>query len=286
MRALAEHLLAVLGGATCAIPIAQARECHPLPMLRAAAPGSPADVLGFVDVRGVSYPVVRPQGRSPAAPLRREDAILILDTPRGAVAVLADAVTGIRRLRSGRSFSLDEAPLPILDTVSLWRDARPAAPPALAWEPPTQAERLVFASRARTLAAAPAPAPPDATPVVLVEVGGRGYAVALDHVRAFVETSGAVPIPRSPPHVRGDLNVRGEIVTVFDARKALGFDDPAPARADKALVVASGQEVAALLVDRIGDIVYLKPGQIRDLATWDVDEMLHGRALAVEEVSA
>lgn len=286
MRALAEHLLAVLGGTTWAIPLDQARECHPLPMLEAAAPGSPEDVVGFARVRGALHPVVRPDGRRADAPLRLEDVIVLLETPRGTVALLVDRVTGIRRLRSGRSFSLDEAPLPVLDAGELWRDARPLAPPEPAWTPATPAEHLLFDSRARTLAHAPSPPPAEADPVVLVELAGRGYAVPLGRVRAFVDATAAVPIPCAPPHVRGDVNVHGEIVTLFDARAALGLDASRPSAAEKALVVASRGEAVGFLVDRVGDIVYLKPGQLRDLATWDVDEMLQDRRLAVAEVAA
>lgn len=283
---LPEHLIVVAGGAPWAIPIAQARECHPLPMLHAAAPGGPPDVVGFIDVRGALCPVLRPEGRPAAGRLSLHDAVVVLDTSRGRVALLVEAVSGMRRLRSGRSFSLDETPLAVLDAEECWRDAVPAAPQAPAFEPDSDAERIVFASRARTLAAAPALPPPGAQAVLLVEVAGRAFAVALDRVRAFVDASRAVPIPGAPPHVRGDVNVRGEIVTLFDAREPLGFDASSPSTSSCALVLGSRRDLAGFLVDRVGDIVYLKPGQFCDLATWNVDAMLRGEGAAIEEVSA
>lgn len=286
MRGLTEHFVVRLGGAPWAIPLDRARECHPLPMLGAAPAGSPEDVVGIVDVRGERFPVVRPPGRARHTPLSLDDAIVVLETTRGPVAVLLEAVTGIRRLRHGRSFLLDAAPLPVLDPEPLWR-ALPGPPPGVAaWVPTAPQEKLIFASRARTLAAAPPRSTGGATAVVMVEVAGASFAVALDRVRAFIETDDAVPIPCTPPHVRGAAAVRGELVTVFDARRALGLDAEGPPAGNKAVVVATRDQAAGFLVDRIGDIRYVDRAELATLDLWDVDELLHSEALTVGEVPA
>ena len=66
-------------------------------------------------------------------------------------------------------------------------------------------------------------------------------------------------MPLAPPEVAGLLNLRGRIVTAIDLRRRLGL----PPRADGGTPVAVGieerGELYGLIVDRVGDVVWLKP---------------------------
>lgn len=72
------------------------------------------------------------------------------------------------------------------------------------------------------------------------------------------------PVPLAPDFVRGVVNLRGDIATVFDLRKRLGLS-PGVVTEDTRLIVAKFRkgENVGLLVDRIEDVVSLPRQEIK-----------------------
>lgn len=63
------------------------------------------------------------------------------------------------------------------------------------------------------------------------------------------------PVPHAPPHVRGVINLRGEVVTVIDLRTILGLAPTELTPRTRNVIVNSKGEHIGLLVDRIADVV-------------------------------
>jgi len=53
--------------------------------------------------------------------------------------------------------------------------------------------------------------------VLLFTLAGRRHCASLGSVREVIPVQPATPLPGAPRHVRGIINVRGNIVTVLDA---------------------------------------------------------------------
>ena len=94
---------------------------------------------------------------------------------------------------------------------------------------------------------------------VTVVTGGQLFGLRLERVRDVFVPRGLSQVPLAPPAVAGLLNLRGRIVTAIDLRRRLGF----PPRADGGTPVAVGieerGEIYGLIVDRVGDVLRLKP---------------------------
>lgn len=58
--------------------------------------------------------------------------------------------------------------------------------------------------------------------VVEFLLGDDTYAVNLFDVREIVEASKITPLPHAPPHIRGIIDLRGEITTIIDLRTLIG----------------------------------------------------------------
>ncbi|QDV75439.1 chemotaxis protein CheW [Botrimarina mediterranea] len=72
------------------------------------------------------------------------------------------------------------------------------------------------------------------------------------------------PVPNAPRHVRGVINLRGEVATVIDLRTVLGLPPAEQTRDTRNLIVHSQGEAIGLLVDRISDILTVRPDQISE----------------------
>lgn len=72
------------------------------------------------------------------------------------------------------------------------------------------------------------------------------------------------PVPNAPHHVRGVINLRGEVATVIDLRTVLGLPSVEQTRDTRNLIVHSQGEAIGLLVDRISDILTVRRDQVSD----------------------
>jgi purine-binding chemotaxis protein CheW len=73
------------------------------------------------------------------------------------------------------------------------------------------------------------------------------------HVREVNQALGLTPVQRAPSFVRGMVNLRGQILTVFDLGVRLGL--PARRITDESHNIILKSEAVGLLVDGVGDVV-------------------------------
>lgn len=88
-------------------------------------------------------------------------------------------------------------------------------------------------------------------------LGEQEYSVDIMSVREIRGWTRATPLPHAPAHIRGVINLRGNVLPVVDLSSRLGM---APVEGDPRnviIVVHLGNQVAGLLVDAVSDIIAL-----------------------------
>ncbi|MEM9218049.1 MAG: chemotaxis protein CheW [Cyanobacteria bacterium P01_F01_bin.150] len=161
------------------------------------------------------------------------------------------------------------------------------APDLTEWSPPiptnffdcycpnsTLEEKHIFHRRARELRQVQSISNTDRfLPLAVVRLGDEYFGLALDAVKEFINIRQVTPIPCCPAHIIGDINLRGEVVTIIDIRKVLNLDlDTHPARKDKhanskAIIVQLKEIIAGIIVDQVLDIIYVPPTDISSMPT-------------------
>lgn len=91
--------------------------------------------------------------------------------------------------------------------------------------------------------------------IVSLLVGGQLCGLPVGAVRDVLGPQTITRVPLAAPEIAGNLNLRGRIVTTIDLRKRLGLDIPDQATACMSVVTEQGQELYALLVDRVLEVV-------------------------------
>lgn len=93
-------------------------------------------------------------------------------------------------------------------------------------------------------------------PHLAMRVGDETFAVPITRVRRLVRDADVVPLPGAPGHLLGVVNVRGELITVYDLPALFGY--PAVTHAGAGIVVIKGAEFeAGLAVTEIGGLMHL-----------------------------
>jgi purine-binding chemotaxis protein CheW len=94
------------------------------------------------------------------------------------------------------------------------------------------------------------------------EVHGQLYGIDVQQIREIVRSQTVTPLPRAPGLIEGVIDLRGAIVPVVDAGRALdGRPCAADARARIAIVEVDGL-VFGLRVDAAADVVAVAAGDI------------------------
>ena len=100
------------------------------------------------------------------------------------------------------------------------------------------------------------------TPVAVVGLNEEYIGVELDLVREFADIYGLTPIPCSPSHIVGNMNLRGNILTLVDMPGSVGYARRGTGSAGKVIVAAMGDLSAGVVVDNVFDIAFLKPSDL------------------------
>ncbi|WP_370250511.1 chemotaxis protein CheW [Nocardioides sp.] len=86
-------------------------------------------------------------------------------------------------------------------------------------------------------------------------VDGLHLGLGVEHVQEVLRYQQLTRVPNAQSTVRGLINLRGQIVTALDLRSRLGLPPRDADALPMNVVVRSRGEVAALLVDDIGDVM-------------------------------
>ena len=116
--------------------------------------------------------------------------------------------------------------------------------------------------------------------LVLTRVDNLLLGVDVHDVREVLGDDAVLPVPLTPSLVRGLINLRGEVVTVIDARNLLRCTPrPAGSRPSQ-IVVQHRREMLSLEVDEVLEVATIAPDQY-DLRPDGMQEAIRKLASAV-----
>ena len=136
--------------------------------------------------------------------------------------------------------------------------------------------------------------------LAVVAISSELFGVELDLIREFSDIGHVVPIPCVPRHIVGDMNLRGEILTIVDIKSLIGVPEKSGIRAAKLIVTARGDQIIGIPIDGVRDLIrmdsssnhcagdehYLKRTIAYDqqvLGVLDLEQIMAADALVVDQ---
>lgn len=106
-------------------------------------------------------------------------------------------------------------------------------------------------------------------PLAVVGLNGEYFGLDLPIVREFTDIRQVTPVPCCPPHIVGNMNLRGEILTLVDIRNVLNMPILGVENSNniKVMIVKIDDLIAGVTVDEVFDVMYLQPSQILPVPT-------------------
>ncbi|MDJ0837658.1 MAG: chemotaxis protein CheW [Acidobacteriota bacterium] len=108
-------------------------------------------------------------------------------------------------------------------------------------------------------------------------LGGGTYGINILGIREINYNLSATPVPLAKSHIVGLLNLRGQIVTIFDTGIPLGYQNHEGSKDSSLLIMKTNSELSpvarregiethkdqvGLMVDQIGDVISCEEGDI------------------------
>jgi purine-binding chemotaxis protein CheW len=93
-------------------------------------------------------------------------------------------------------------------------------------------------------------------------LGKQTYAIDVLRVQEVLRPMEITPVAGSPYPVLGIINIRGNIISVIDARRCLGLSTVAVTDHSRIILVEYNDQVIGVMVDKIGEVLQLGQSQI------------------------
>jgi purine-binding chemotaxis protein CheW len=103
------------------------------------------------------------------------------------------------------------------------------------------------------------------TALAVIGLEGEYFGLDLVSVREFIKVQKVSPIPCCPEHIVGNMNLRGEVMTLIDIRTALSLPHTQKRSVTKAVITQNGDVIAGITVDEVRDILFLHPSDLTPL---------------------
>jgi purine-binding chemotaxis protein CheW len=107
---------------------------------------------------------------------------------------------------------------------------------------------------------------------VTFHLGDEIYGIDVLQVQEVLRITEISPVPGSPDYVLGIINLRGNVVTVIDARYRFGLPPKDVDDASRIIVVDAFEKVIGLLVDNVSEVAYVPNAQIETAPNVGADD--------------
>jgi purine-binding chemotaxis protein CheW len=107
---------------------------------------------------------------------------------------------------------------------------------------------------------------------VTFRLADETYAVNVMQVQEVLRLSEIAPVPGAPNYVLGIINLRGNVVTVIDARLRLGLAPKEPDDSTRIVIIEANGQVVGVLVDSVAEVIDLSSDEIEPAPNVGNDE--------------
>lgn len=92
---------------------------------------------------------------------------------------------------------------------------------------------------------------------VTFSLADETYAIDVLQVQEVLKVPEITPVPGVPDYILGIINLRGDVVTVIDARRRLGLPVRAPDDASRIVIIDVDHQNVGILVDSVAEVVQI-----------------------------
>ncbi|MGE5174680.1 MAG: chemotaxis protein CheW [Betaproteobacteria bacterium] len=105
--------------------------------------------------------------------------------------------------------------------------------------------------------------PEEELQICLFNIGKDTYAIPVDVLTEIIIPQKIFPVPTTPAHVLGVINLRGNIVPIVDIRPALSL--PQQSGSGQIAIVKNGTTMLGIVVDNVSAVLSVPASSVQEL---------------------
>ena len=102
-------------------------------------------------------------------------------------------------------------------------------------------------------------------------LAGEEYGLEILKVQEIIGMMDVTPVPGSPMHVRGVINLRGKVIPVVDLRLRFGMEAAETTAETCIIVVQTNRVQTGIVVDQVSEVSNIGAGDVEDAPTFGSD---------------
>lgn len=91
--------------------------------------------------------------------------------------------------------------------------------------------------------------------VIVFALGNEEYGIEVEKVRTIERMSPITRVPKTPPFIKGVINLRGAVIPVIDLRGRFNLSETKPTENSRIIVVAVADIEVGFIVDAANDVI-------------------------------
>src|SRR3990170_268911 len=84
---------------------------------------------------------------------------------------------------------------------------------------------------------------------------GEEYGIEILKVREIIGIMNITPVPQTPGHIKGVINLRGKVIPVIDLRSKFGFQEATHTKETCIIVVEVQNVLTGVIVDTVSEVL-------------------------------
>lgn len=93
------------------------------------------------------------------------------------------------------------------------------------------------------------------TKMIVFSLGGEEYGIEVEHVKTIERMLPMTRVPKTPPFVKGVVNLRGVVVPVIHLAARFGLPESEPTEHSRIVMVSAGDLDVGFIVDAANDVI-------------------------------
>lgn len=102
---------------------------------------------------------------------------------------------------------------------------------------------------------------------VIFKLNNEFYGIPIERVTSIEKIQKSTRIPNSPNHLKGVINLRGEVIPLIDLRQKLNMETKEIDHNSRVIIVFDEEVVAGLIVDSSSEVIEINKNSIDNIPT-------------------
>lgn len=111
--------------------------------------------------------------------------------------------------------------------------------------------------------------------IVVFRLGDEEFAVETSKVQNISHTMKVTKVPKAAPHIKGLINLRGNIISLIDVNLLLNINSSKEEKENIIIIDIENEEIA-ISVDKVNEVLDIKEQDIQKLEDKEIREYVNG----------